>query len=63
MVKAVRTHGIFKGFTLGFFRILRCHHTLFYGGYDPVPENWSKKTLFHPYTIFFKRWRRKKDES
>ncbi|MBN2859283.1 MAG: membrane protein insertion efficiency factor YidD [Sphaerochaetaceae bacterium] len=59
MVNAVRNHGILKGFTLGTLRILRCHHTLFYGGHDPVPEQWSKDTLFTPYRIFFKHGRKK----
>jgi len=57
MVKAVRSHGIIKGLTLGTLRILRCHHTLFYGGHDPVPEQWSKDALFTPYRIFFKHRR------
>ncbi|NCB02385.1 MAG: membrane protein insertion efficiency factor YidD [Spirochaetia bacterium] len=62
MVESVRKHGIFKGATLGVFRISRCHHVLFYGGVDPVPPLFSKKELLYPYKIFFRR-RGKKDSS
>lgn len=35
--EAFQKHGLFKGFTLSFLRILKCHP---WGksGYDPVPE-------------------------
>ncbi|AFG35333.1 membrane protein insertion efficiency factor YidD [Fervidobacterium pennivorans subsp. shakshaketiis] len=41
--QAVERFGVFKGFLLGFWRILRCN-PLSKGGFDPVPEEF---TLFH----------------
>jgi hypothetical protein len=35
-VEAVLAHGIFKGFALAVWRILRCH-PFTEGGFDPVP--------------------------
>lgn len=36
-IDALKIHGLFKGFYLGVYRIMRCHP---WGktGYDPVPE-------------------------
>ncbi|HLW21732.1 MAG TPA: membrane protein insertion efficiency factor YidD [Sphaerochaetaceae bacterium] len=59
MVESVRRHGVFKGVALGTARIARCHHTFFYGGPDPVPEEFSCKSIRTPYTIFRKRRSRK----
>lgn len=55
MVESVRRHGIFKGSALGLARIARCHHTFFYGGPDPVPEEFSCEAVKQPYTIFRRR--------
>ncbi len=55
MVESVRRHGIFKGTALGFARIARCHHTFFYGGPDPVPEEFSCESIKTPYRIFRRR--------
>lgn len=52
MVEAVRRHGVIKGTTLGLARIVRCHHTWFLGGPDPVPDEFSCKEIKTPYTIF-----------
>lgn len=38
--QAVEKHGIFKGFVMGFFRILRCN-PFSKGGLDPVPDHFS----------------------
>lgn len=40
MAEALRTHGLFRGLSLGINRILRCHP---WGGsgYDPVPKKES----------------------
>lgn len=35
-IEAINVHGIFKGFCLAAFRILRCN-PFCKGGYDPVP--------------------------
>jgi len=61
MVTAVRQHGVLKGSLLGFARIGRCHHTLFFGGPDSVPEQFSWKAVKTPYTIF-RRHRNKKSK-
>ncbi|MCI5599974.1 MAG: membrane protein insertion efficiency factor YidD [Hallerella porci] len=42
-VEAIRTHGIFKGFYLAVFRVLRCN-PFSRGGYDPVPPKKEKLT-------------------
>ena len=34
--EAILTHGAFKGFFMGFYRVLRCN-PFGKGGYDPVP--------------------------
>jgi putative component of membrane protein insertase Oxa1/YidC/SpoIIIJ protein YidD len=62
MVEAVRRHGIFKGTALGLARIGRCHHTFFYGGPDPVPEEFSCKAMGTPYTIFRRHRHKNHDE-
>ena len=36
MIEALETHGAFKGFLLGVWRLLRCH-PFGKSGYDPVP--------------------------
>lgn len=35
-LQAVNKHGVVKGLTLSFFRIIKCH-PFHPGGYDPVP--------------------------
>ena len=40
-IEAIRTHGVFKGFYLAIFRILRCN-PFCKGGYDPVPPRKDK---------------------
>lgn len=35
-LQAVKKHGVLKGLTLSFFRIMKCH-PFHPGGYDPVP--------------------------
>lgn len=37
MLKAIKIHGVFLGFILGYRRILRCSSGISSGGYDPVP--------------------------
>ena len=39
-LEAVRKHGIFKGTVLGLTRIGRCNQKYF-GGFDPVPEEYA----------------------
>lgn len=51
MVESVKKHGIFKGTLLTIFRLFRCSK-YFLGGYDPVPEVFSRKALTNPYRIF-----------
>lgn len=41
-IEAIRVHGVFKGFYLAFFRILRCN-PFCKGGYDPVPPRKEKR--------------------
>jgi uncharacterized protein len=36
MLEAISIHGVFKGFGMGVWRILKCH-PFHPGGYDPVP--------------------------
>jgi uncharacterized protein len=36
MLEAITIHGVFKGFGMGVWRILKCH-PLHPGGFDPVP--------------------------
>jgi uncharacterized protein len=36
MLEAITVHGVFKGFGMGVWRILKCH-PFHPGGYDPVP--------------------------
>ena len=62
MVESVRRHGIFKGTALGFARIARCHHTFFYGGPDPVPDEFSCDSIKTPYKIFRRRKHRHKKD-
>ncbi len=40
-IDAIKIHGVFRGFFLALFRILRCN-VLFPGGYDPVPPKKHK---------------------
>lgn len=40
MIKAIQVHGAFKGFLMGFSRILRCH-PFAKAGYDFVPVKFS----------------------
>ncbi len=40
-IEAIRVHGIFKGFYLAVFRVLRCN-PFCRGGYDPVPPKKEK---------------------
>ncbi|WP_320123257.1 membrane protein insertion efficiency factor YidD [uncultured Sphaerochaeta sp.] len=54
MVDSVIKHGIFKGFIMGFARIIRCSRW-FYGGDDPVPDTWSWKAIKDGFTLFRKR--------
>jgi hypothetical protein len=54
MVDSVTKHGIFKGFIIGFARIIRCSRW-FYGGDDPVPDTWSWKAIKDGFTLFRKR--------
>lgn len=54
MIDALRTHGAFKGFLMGFARILRCHPFV-PGGIDYVPLTFSlrrnpDKEYHGPYT-------------
>jgi len=56
-VEAVAKHGIIKGTTLGVARIARCHRG-YYGGPDPVPENFSFKEI-KKNKIIFKRHKHK----
>ena len=41
-IEAFRVHGLFKGFYLALFRVLRCN-PFCKGGYDPVPPRKEKK--------------------
>ena len=41
-IEAIRVHGVFKGFYLAVFRILRCN-PFCKGGYDPVPPRKEKR--------------------
>ncbi len=41
-IEAIRVHGVFKGFYLAVFRILRCN-PFCKGGYDPVPPKKEKQ--------------------
>jgi putative membrane protein insertion efficiency factor len=59
LVTSVRTHGVAKGTLLGLARIGRCHHTLFWGGPDPIPEKFSWKAIKNPYIIFRKHRHKK----
>ena len=43
-IEAVDKHGIIKGAILGTVRILRCRPS-FFGGYDPVPDEFSFKGI------------------
>ena len=43
-IEAVDKHGIIKGAILGTARILRCRPS-FFGGYDPVPDEFSFKEI------------------
>ena len=43
-IEAVEKHGVIKGSILGTARILRCRPS-FFGGYDPVPEEFSFKEI------------------
>ena len=52
-MEAVAKHGIIKGTTLGIFRIARCSRN-YMGGPDPVPEEFSFKTI-KKNKIIFKR--------
>ena len=40
-IEAIKVHGVFKGFYLAAFRILRCN-PFCKGGYDPVPPKKEK---------------------
>lgn len=55
--ESVLTHGVLKGFLLGFFRLFRCVGGLYTGGVDPVPERVTLRYLFGSYGTFF-RFRR-----
>jgi len=50
-------HGVIKGLILSITRILRCTGTLFTGGEDPVPEEFTFKYISGSYKSF---WRFKK---
>ena len=41
-IEAIRVHGVFKGFYLAVFRMLRCNPVC-KGGYDPVPPRKEKR--------------------
>ena len=43
-IEAIRIHGIFKGFYLAVFRIIRCN-PFCRGGFDPVPPKKEKKRI------------------
>jgi putative membrane protein insertion efficiency factor len=62
LVDSVRKHGIIKGSALGFARIGRCH-SLFMGGLDPVPEEFSCTEVKKGYTIFRKSKKHTKKNS
>lgn len=40
MIQAIEKHGVIKGVTMGFGRILRCHPFIL-GGQDPVPDEFT----------------------
>ena len=41
-IEAIQVHGVFKGFFLAVYRILRCN-PFCKGGYDPVPPKKEKR--------------------
>ena len=53
MLQAVLKHGIIKGTILGLARIGRCNRA-FWGGNDPVPEQFSWRGIRDAYVLFRK---------
>jgi hypothetical protein len=51
---SIINHGVIKGFILSITRILRCTGTLFTGGEDPVPEDFSFKYISKSYKNFWR---------
>jgi putative component of membrane protein insertase Oxa1/YidC/SpoIIIJ protein YidD len=55
MLDALKIHGPFTGFAMGFNRILRCRPRGTHG-YDPVPLFRFKR--YHPFSILLRRSKR-----
>lgn len=51
---SIMDHGILKGLLLSISRILRCTGSLFTGGEDPVPKDFSFKYISRSYKNFWK---------
>ncbi len=49
---SILDHGIFKGLVLAITRISRCAGGLFTGGHDPVPEQFSFRSIGRKYREF-----------
>ncbi|WP_234969047.1 membrane protein insertion efficiency factor YidD [Alkalispirochaeta americana] len=58
MRQAIEAHGVLRGCSMGFLRIGRCS-AFFFGGYDPVPSEWTFRKLVQEYRKrSVRRWRR-----